>query len=726
MRKRRILEMQSRTAKKLLSAIAMLLISSLMLSTVSYAWIVMSVAPEVREIHTTAGANGYLEIALQSGVGNSTSTRAEPQHNAGDSLQADREKNKTWGNMVDLSTAYGLDKITLYPSRLNMADLTTGKVNTGSYLSVPSFGTDGRIVEMNGASFVTYDPGASTPFTEGRSFGVNILGTVSGDAPESETVTYHYRRSMIRDEAAGYLEQYRSGLRTQMINLLETEQVGIFNILLRASQLISGAGQLTGDTWTADNVATAKRIIDRMFGITRESEVSLKWALLALAVADDTTYPPDDETALAALGNLYREFLIYPLSGQEKSIRSIAETNGYTDLVSAIDSILRAENQLSLAKVEIYNNDTVSNAFLKIIDVQNTFLKNGSELEPDGPGRGNPATGTTHRVYEVVDPNVKLQGQPARGIYYNYVKKYYSDYLYFAGAPSGTTTGLFSIMADLLGDFQATNQAYFKSSSPFEFRAENNSTNSWKQWTMYLRATGKTSVAQFSEAANRGVLGTVYDEIQSYDPGSAMISFSVSKVDAIAYGYSVDLVFRSSKQGDLLLQRTPLDRVTGLSPEDAGDAGTYWEALMGSGSTMSFTLAGDLIGDRSGAAKDLMKNIYVVLTDTDSGQVLGLVCAAEANVVLEQGTAELALYDAAYSPEGTIMRGELREDGVILRGVAAEDPVYITAIVFLNGDTLTAGAASATQHPSLYGTINLQFASSATLEPMPYSGYYGG
>lgn len=100
-----------------------------------------------------------------------------------------------------------------------------------------------------------------------------------------------------------------------------------------------------------------------MNSITRESEASLKWALLALAVADDVTYPADDEEAMAALGTLYREFITYPLEGGEKSIRSIAEANGeaaaasgetevaarYANLVDAVDSILRAEEQLTNA-----------------------------------------------------------------------------------------------------------------------------------------------------------------------------------------------------------------------------------------------------------------------------------------------------------------------------------------------------------------------------------------
>ena len=49
---------------KLISATAMLLISAIMMVSSSYAWYVLSTAPEVSNIKTQVGANGALEIAL--------------------------------------------------------------------------------------------------------------------------------------------------------------------------------------------------------------------------------------------------------------------------------------------------------------------------------------------------------------------------------------------------------------------------------------------------------------------------------------------------------------------------------------------------------------------------------------------------------------------------------------------------------------------------------------
>ncbi len=68
MTQKQTLIMQKAVLKKLLSAIAMLLVSFLMLGSTTYAWLVIGVSPEIKDIKTTIGGNGYLEIALQSGT----------------------------------------------------------------------------------------------------------------------------------------------------------------------------------------------------------------------------------------------------------------------------------------------------------------------------------------------------------------------------------------------------------------------------------------------------------------------------------------------------------------------------------------------------------------------------------------------------------------------------------------------------------------------------------
>ena len=84
---------------KLLAAVAMLLVASFMVVSSTYAWFTLSTAPEVTGITTQVGANGNLEIAL-----NTTNTL--PGNGTG--LTNVVDKNATWGNIIDLgNAAYG-------------------------------------------------------------------------------------------------------------------------------------------------------------------------------------------------------------------------------------------------------------------------------------------------------------------------------------------------------------------------------------------------------------------------------------------------------------------------------------------------------------------------------------------------------------------------------------------------------------------------------------------
>ena len=116
-----ILEMKKGIKAKLMAATSLLLVSAILLSLTTYAWFILSTAPEVTEMQTTAGANGSLEIALQSQGDNG---RKEISGGVGDSAskkgQSIKIANTTWGNIVDLSSGYGLEQIGLSPARLNL------------------------------------------------------------------------------------------------------------------------------------------------------------------------------------------------------------------------------------------------------------------------------------------------------------------------------------------------------------------------------------------------------------------------------------------------------------------------------------------------------------------------------------------------------------------------------------------------------------------------------
>ena len=84
---------------KLMAAICMLLVSSIMMVSTTYAWFTLSTAPEVTGINTAVGANGNLEMALLPKDGELSSITSA----AGDGVIAMEQRNITWGNLVDVS-----------------------------------------------------------------------------------------------------------------------------------------------------------------------------------------------------------------------------------------------------------------------------------------------------------------------------------------------------------------------------------------------------------------------------------------------------------------------------------------------------------------------------------------------------------------------------------------------------------------------------------------------
>lgn len=163
--------------QRLFSAISLLLVSSILLVTSSYAWLVLSINPEVSEISTTIGSNGNLEIALGKNIGESA---------IGDSITDDNvtKANRTWGNLIDLTDeSYGLQAITLRPAILNSAG---GAINMLHPLAYPIYGADGRVqyIYANNMFAGTYN--GSQFITSAGDYGVHGIGTTQYHVPGVE------------------------------------------------------------------------------------------------------------------------------------------------------------------------------------------------------------------------------------------------------------------------------------------------------------------------------------------------------------------------------------------------------------------------------------------------------------------------------------------------------------------------------------------------------------
>ena len=727
MSKEKILAMQKQVTGKLMAAISMLLVSAILMCLTSYAWFILSTAPEVSNLKTTAGANGALEIALQS-TNEAGNGRAEITSAVGSShaVKSAAESNTYWGNVVDLTEGYGLDNIQLYPSRLKVnATEVDGKtsytVDTGTILQVPQFGQDGRVTSLLNATKTHHNKDGQ--FVTGANWGVNVLGAVNPDnKAEDNTITLTYRRDTVLKQAREKVAAYRAELRDKMETTIAENSMGILGWLIAQSHNKELPEPATG---LSDAVAN---YVSAMETVVADATEALQWALLANAAADETRYDSQKDEDMKALGELYAAVMQMPLTG-EPSLYSVATQNGYKQIADAANAMATAAARVSSAR-ELVDAGLANNAGMQLVAVSQTYMY-GEHIE------------TKDQVSDVMSAviydftrDLKRTDNP--------LGLATKDTIFTVASADPTQTNLFSAIAAVIGDYTGDMSLWFKAESkPFEDEDGEIDYTIEKSWVteeptgdmvrgkvnlVYsIKATSGLAYSDWTEvdnltdasgndisASQMGVLGQVSKQIDGIEaPG--VIQVEVKRPDVTAYGYSVDLAFKSSEDTDLLLQQTGIGRVSG----DGEDPD-----LKGSGSTVQFTVAGDMTTEQ---VKDLLQGVYIVFMNTVTGTVYKVAAVDPDNIVVTwlpypaTATATLALYEPAFDEAGNLTLGrKITGDNKTITTLTADKEYYISAVVYLNGDAVDATAFSATQELSLTGAMNLQFASSVTLTPMNY------
>lgn len=696
MERQEMLKWKKAAWQKLMGAIAMLLVASIMMSTTSYAWFVLSTAPEVTDLTTTAGANGALEIALQSNKADGNG-RADILSGVGQSIASKdaQTANTYWGNVVDLSKGYGLEHITLYPARLNLTN--DSQVNMQNMLSIPTFGTDGRVTSLKNAEKTYFKDGK---FEQGQShWGVNVMGATSDQAGVEETITLTYNRDFVLNEARTKVAECQANLREQMTNAIEKNSLGIMGYLI----FLSGYDQLPDSDLCALVSGYAQSMLDVIDG----TKTALQWALMANAAADQNI-KSDNEEEMKALGALYAECLTLPLTAKEgeKSVASWAETYGYSALKQAAEDIAAARVRVSEAKRQADNGNSPA-AILALID-ENNIVMHGSYLDNSDVQKYDKALAYNFGMTEESE-----DGMPLR----------YEDSVYMLMKAQGTSN-LFSVVASVIGDYagdmtvweraekvQTSTGGYNYETTWVDQKPELSETVEADKYVYTIKGTSKTTWSEWDTQANTGTLGAISDQINGITaPGT--IQVELTRSDLSAYGYSVDLALQCSKNTNLQLQQKAVARVDG---DTSGQT-------MGSGSTMVFDLAGDLTEDQ---VRKLMQGIYVVLMNTDTGAIYKIAAVDPDRLTVDQlqypnrATGTLALHEPVIQ-DGVLSLGD---KAASITAMTADTQLNLTALVFLNGDQVDASMFSGTQALSLTGTLNLQFASSEALTAMEYTDY---
>ncbi len=548
---------QQSIKSKLIAAVCMLLVSTIMMVSSTYAWFTLSTAPEVTGITTSVGANGNLEMALLPLDGDAAKITSE----AGDSTKDVKDRNVTWGNLVDLSDSdvYGLDKIVLYPAALNAA--TTGEDGNAltleeTLLKTPAYGADGRVSELlKNTVTSTYDA-TEDNFPNNTNFGVRAVGTASGMTDRQ--LDYRNARSAANTAAAQ--------AKTEASRSLNVNGSALANIAIK-----HGIGG-TSESYDKTDVASLRAIIDDLKG-TETKDGALDYIETAymqyiLAYAASAASGTEDTVWQAVKG---------AIEAENASLASVINTLG--TVPAEINTAITA-----------YNGTVadVSEADTKLAVLETTLASNEN------------ATFTWDQISTAMHPLADTSKMLINGFAASQVKDNLGPLVSSVTANGGLTVsmasgaGVYADIADQCGDYEASvtieeveyngitlNNMIAKMKTESNLAPNNN---------YYLTAISAVVNAAGAPASAEGKTLPITD----------------------MFGYVIDLAFRTNAaESNLLLQTDAVDRI--YSDGGSGES-------MGHGATMSFKAT--TTGFSNAQILELMNAIRIEFYDPGSKVVL--------------------------------------------------------------------------------------------------------
>ena len=680
---------------KLMAAVCMLLVSSIMMVSSTYAWFTLSTAPEVTGITTQVGANGNLEMALLPTDAMSQTLDYGITSNTGDSTKTANLRNVTWGNLVDLSETqyYGMDKITLYPSELN---LTENGALDASMLKTPSYGADGRVDKLLANTVTGIYASDAQNFPQADDvYGVRAVGTASGMTDRQ--LAYRNARS-----AANTAMELGRTYASQSLN---TNGAALANIAIAHAANSSA-------THTQADVGSLQAIVCDLLGYSFEatSEGATHYVVTTPVVMKDSAgnestvnrysyHKADDTNAathkLVETGNgvldqielSYKNYIIAYAASKA------GQTAGVTDEAFAAFNTTVAEQDI----YEMMSNSVVSGfaGTLGIDDYVDALEETRADVQDAYDALENMTAAETDWSTLSV-PLTKMADTTAMKVNGKTPSEIMEDPMGFAmSMQDGITVviasggGVYADIADHCGDYNAGIQLVL---SGIEY--DGKKLDGTMTARMETKGTAPYHLPTLGNAA----------ELAGSPDGTGTADMPITDM----YGYVIDLGFRTNAaESNLLLQTTPKDRIYSDNAEDA--------ETMGHGSTMTFTSTpADFTVEQ---LKGLMGAVRVVFFDTATKDVLAnaRLDMTEGNLKVVGGntvTASLYLY------EGDT---KLEETNAVITALNQNAAKAVSVLVYLDGNNISNSDVGATAATSMTGTMNLQFASSANLQPMEYT-----
>jgi len=741
---KKTLKRQRDLKTKLMAAISMLLVSSLMMVTSTYAWFTLSTAPEVTGISTAVGANGNLEMALLPESGLVTDIKSS----VGDSMSVTGDVTKsniTWGNLVDLEEKYGLEKITLYPSQLNAAVVEDGNPTSlaEALLSTPTYGADGRVSEVIANTITsTFDTDTSN-FPNNDKYGVRAVGTASGMTDRQ--LAYRNARS-----AAGTA---MAQAKNAAANSLTTNGNALANIAIKH-------GTNKTATHTQEEVNSLLAIVndllgtDATTGILEYIEQSYIQYIVAYGASQKSVDAGMDDIEFNAFKNVVESATSLEAAIDELEKYGITvfsdESSPIVKLSTTMTNVTTAQSKLNALKESGSNEIAWTDLYNAL-----TLLANPDEMAINDI----PAKDIMSRVDELVKTigaGLTVSMTTGGGVYAD-VADHCGDYnasivIEEINYGSLSVTDMAARMAtkstvtpSYLSGFGTTVQEAKAPSS-----ADDVTMPLTEMYGYIIDLAFRTNAAESDLLLQQEGIDRIYDENSNEDTmghGSSMTFASTTTdfTDVMVKELmkAIRIVF-FQKDGRNVLATAKLDAEKATTGADGVTALMYLYEVTAGGEEVyekstydatatgveyftkstgyDYTAATDVTADNYAEKKDTLYTQsgeeYVAAGDTFAGETT-YYTRTEKDVYTKITSAPAENTDV-YIKKKTTAGENILTDNVIT-SLTQNEATQVSVLVYLDGNNITNAQVASTAATSVTGTMNLQFASSATLVPMEYA-----
>lgn len=645
--------------KKLMGAICMLLVASIMMVSSTYAWFTLSTAPEITGISTSVGANGNLEMALLNKA--TYAELSQIESTVGSSKDAAnmsaKKANVTWGNLVDLSEGYGLDQIKLMPARLSVTGSEAGggyTINTtGAEILVAEYGTDGRVTELSNATVsgilhtkgeddsAAADKESATGFYVNDGKGVRALGTASGMSQQQLA----YRN------AQGYVATYTAQAKNFAQQSLVLYGSDLANVALKHVNNTKD-GATDNEEYTLADVTAVNNMIDMLANAQTALQKALMYSVLGEAASKTGS-----ETAYEAVQNA--------IAADDASINTVkAAATGVTlsdafNTAETTFSAIAIPDKIDTAGKTMFTWNDISTAVSGLADTSKMNLN------------GQAISGSTDMLEKVVSDvlggkGLTVTAEDESGVYVTIAQL------------TGNYSAKISIEKVSFGGVSATNvtatMATNTTTTPAELQAE-------------LAAIVAMGAPEQAEGAEKAITDT--------------------------YAYAIDMAFRTNagNNAKLMLQTEAAQRIY-----DGSDV----QNTQGGGSNFTFTAPG-LTSDAAKSLAENVVVVFASKEGKILG-VAGL-DTAKWPAATETGEYKVNLVMKSVTWESDDCKLKVTGNATdnTITTLTQNEAMALTAYVYLNGDSVDNGDVAANAAASMIGTLNLQFSTDQKLVPMDYT-----